>query len=314
MCEDCGRLVHNDEAFSVEDSDYYYCQDCYNRLKHRAIKSYYYKPDPIFYGSGSLYMGVELEIDKGGEDNANAEILLDIANCVEEKIYCKHDGSLHDGFEIVSHPMTLEYHETMNWKTITGGDPINIEEKYQPTERIVSQLRFLFGTNYKISVPQDEDESAFWDRMVILPFNFSAKKINYSLLEELKEEKDKIVSYCLRTMSHVLNNNCRFYECRVADEMKAEWRNTPTDIKSFEEYRYKNIDVTGNPKDEIFASDLFEQYKVYCFEKDLAEISYNNARKWIQTNVPECTAKRIHKTGQNPLSGYTGIRFINIFN
>ena len=119
VCEECGRLVHNDEAFSVEDSDYYYCQDCYNRLKNRAIKSYYYKPDPIFYGSGSLYMGVELEIDKGGEDNSNAEKLLDIANRVEEKIYCKHDGSLHDGFEMVSHPMTLEYHKNeMNWKEI----------------------------------------------------------------------------------------------------------------------------------------------------------------------------------------------------
>lgn len=117
-CDECGCLLHNDDALYDEDNDRYYCQSCYNSHRNRAIKSYYYKPDPIFYGSGSLYMGVELEIDKGGEDNANAEKLLDIANRVEEKIYCKHDGSLHDGFEILSHPMTLEYHETMNWKEL----------------------------------------------------------------------------------------------------------------------------------------------------------------------------------------------------
>ena len=42
--------------------------------------------------------------------------MLDIANRNEERIYCKHDGSINDGFEMVSHPMTLDYHtNNMNW-------------------------------------------------------------------------------------------------------------------------------------------------------------------------------------------------------
>jgi len=57
-----------------------------------------------------------LEIDKGGEEHSNAQNLLDIANKNEERIYCKHDGSINDGFEMVSHPMTLDYHiNNMNW-------------------------------------------------------------------------------------------------------------------------------------------------------------------------------------------------------
>jgi len=36
--------------------------------------------------------------------------LLEIVNDSCKHIYCKHDGSIHDGFEIVSHPATLEYH------------------------------------------------------------------------------------------------------------------------------------------------------------------------------------------------------------
>ena len=73
-------------------------------------KRYGYKPEPIFYGDSHRYFGVELEIDEAGRDNNYAEELIDIANMREEHIYIKSDGSLYDGMEIVSHPMTLEYH------------------------------------------------------------------------------------------------------------------------------------------------------------------------------------------------------------
>lgn len=118
-CEECGRLISNSNAYYDDDSDYPYCESCFSKLKERPIKSYSYKPEPIFYGSGNLFMGVELEIDKGGELDENAQELIDIANRSHEHIYCKHDGSICDGFEIVSHPMSPEYHiSNMNWKDV----------------------------------------------------------------------------------------------------------------------------------------------------------------------------------------------------
>jgi len=36
-----------------------------------------------------------------------------------ENAYCKHDGSLDDGFEVVTHPMSLEYHmREMPWQRV----------------------------------------------------------------------------------------------------------------------------------------------------------------------------------------------------
>ena len=36
-----------------------------------------------------------------------------------ERLYCKHDGSLSNGFELVTHPMSLEYHqEEMPWPEV----------------------------------------------------------------------------------------------------------------------------------------------------------------------------------------------------
>lgn len=119
VCDDCGRVVHQDDSQYDEGSDRTYCHYCYSKHENNAIMSYNYKPEPIFYGSGNLFMGVELEIDRGGEFDENAKELLAIGNSSNQRIYCKHDGSLNEGFEIVSHPMTLDYHkDEMNWPQI----------------------------------------------------------------------------------------------------------------------------------------------------------------------------------------------------
>ena len=58
-------------------------------------------------------------MDCGGKDDKNARTLKDIANMHNENIYIKSDGSIDDGFEIVSHSMTLEYHlNEMDWESV----------------------------------------------------------------------------------------------------------------------------------------------------------------------------------------------------
>lgn len=111
-CSGCGDIIHRDNAQYDDYDDCYYCCDC---IPDRAIQSYLYKPEPIFNGDSNLYMGVELEVDGGGYDECNAQKILDI----EPLVYCKYDGSLNDGFEIVSHPCDLDYHiNTMKWREI----------------------------------------------------------------------------------------------------------------------------------------------------------------------------------------------------
>ena len=102
--DDCGDTI-------------YYCADCLRDRKKRNIKEYSYKPQPIFktgthdkfYSSKDiqeLLFGVELEIDKGYDPEETAGKLCEES----EDIYCKHDGSLSNGIEIVTHPCTLSYH------------------------------------------------------------------------------------------------------------------------------------------------------------------------------------------------------------
>ena len=118
-CTDCGRLIHRDDACYFDDEPF--CQDCYDRhFDDKCIKDYGYKPEPIFHGDGNRFFGVELEVDDAGEEDDNAYYVLEVGNCNGlEHIYCKHDGSLGDGFEVVTHPMSLDYHlNDMPWEKV----------------------------------------------------------------------------------------------------------------------------------------------------------------------------------------------------
>lgn len=109
-CVQCDRLIHENYAHFDDETGDAYCDGCWEGY-NGVIHDYYYKPSPIFHGTNSkLYMGIELEVDRGGEDSYNAQKILDVLNNDDENVYIKHDGSLDRGFEIVSHPATLEYH------------------------------------------------------------------------------------------------------------------------------------------------------------------------------------------------------------
>lgn len=119
-CVDCGCVIHHEDAYYIDEDDYdARCYSCHCKCNTRVIHDYYYKPEPIFYGKGNRFFGVELEVDGAGESNRNAAKILEIANRYEELVYIKHDGSLSSGYEIVSFPMTPDFHlKEMPWGEI----------------------------------------------------------------------------------------------------------------------------------------------------------------------------------------------------
>ena len=170
-CERCDRLIHDDDT--RWHGDYPYCQSCYDDICDDFINEYSYKPDPIFHHCPDekkiRYYGVELEIDKGGKDDGNAEILYNIANSDEENLYIKSDSSLSDGMELVSHPCSLQYHKTeFPWadvmkkavsmyyrshNTNTCGLHIHIGredlgETVEEQEEVISRIMFFFESHW----------------------------------------------------------------------------------------------------------------------------------------------------------------------
>ena len=149
-CDCCSRIVRSHNIYWRNDIPY--CEHCYDDFDDE-IEEYSYKPEPIFYpslSSGKRYLGVELEVDNGGKDDENAESIKEIGNYRHDHIYIKSDGSLDDGFEIVSHPMTLEYHmEDMDWEGVLG-DAVRLNYRSHQTSTCglhVHVNRDAFGSN-----------------------------------------------------------------------------------------------------------------------------------------------------------------------
>lgn len=120
ICTDC--ITYNSSVYTCPECDTYVFDPDYNNEGYcfahdpsrTLIHDYCYKPTPVFHpfrSTDTVYMGVELEVDgmRGRRtyvtDGANA-----VNDIMDGFVYLKHDGSLDDGFEIVSHPATMEYH------------------------------------------------------------------------------------------------------------------------------------------------------------------------------------------------------------
>lgn len=67
-------------ADSDEEGEVPCCESCYQRKVGGALHSYSYKPAPVFYGGGPLYLGVELEVDGAGKSASNAREILNVMN------------------------------------------------------------------------------------------------------------------------------------------------------------------------------------------------------------------------------------------
>ena len=122
-CHGCGAYVLNDNTTYDEETDEYLCDACYNaRTEERTAVIHGYhssqRPELDFHRTASdlpnpLYFGVELEIDDGGEDHNKARTILGVLGT--EHAFAEHDGSLSNGFEIVTQPFTLKYYtETLS--------------------------------------------------------------------------------------------------------------------------------------------------------------------------------------------------------
>lgn len=58
----------------------------------------------------------------------------------------------------------------------------------------------------------------------------------------------------------------------------------------------------------MYAQSLYYEYQSYCKEKNYDYISYNKMIELIELNLSsKCKRKRIHHTGSNPRSGFTGL-------
>ena len=293
ICDDCDDIIRSDCVHYMEG--HYYCDDC--EPSHRSIiHDYNYKPVPTFYGELSDvvkgYYGLELEIDDGEYKQEAARAIQDAGG---DCIYLKHDGSLScDGFEIVTHPATLEYHmNTMPWHDI-----IRAARDYDYTSHDagtcglhIHASRSLFGadrTTQDLNIAKIILLIDFWWEQYIVPFsrrnynqlNDWAKKPNAYIMASDSEHdaiyKAKQSGECDRYKAVNLKNThtveFRFFRGTLRrDTIMASIQFVDTLIKYVSSVKLKDLwDKTFN---DVFGDTQYPELKEYLQKRKILDES-----------------------------------------
>ncbi len=137
-CERCGETLERDDAYQLDG--YLYCSGCHDDEQDEryssedderpteGVHSYGYKPTAVYFNSDGLasgragkitadngilrglpYMGMEIEVEDPNNRYDHNDIVHEIHSRTNGLVYVKEDCSLSNGFEIVTHPMTIGY-------------------------------------------------------------------------------------------------------------------------------------------------------------------------------------------------------------
>jgi hypothetical protein len=156
ICSDCTDEYY---AYNEESDEYHHRYDDREEEVEDDVLSY--NADPLEYLSycqtraeakGAnpakpvVYLGIELEVERN-KSGADRHINREVSSVLQGTAIVKHDGSLDDGFEVVSAPMTLAYHyggidgKTCPWDEFFAG----------PAKKLKSWLTDTCGIHVHVS-------------------------------------------------------------------------------------------------------------------------------------------------------------------
>ena len=188
-------------------------------------------------------------------------------------------------------------------KMLTGDDTVNINQKHKDIFRYENRAKLIFASNFPIHLV--EDDNAFWNRLVYLPFTKSVPKCQQDkkLLKKMKAEKNAIVSKALYYAKELVENDFQFPSTSYIECKMMEWQGKS--CKSVESFLGDCCFCGGEYEGELLET-LYLSYEQYCKYADYVAISKNEFKKFLeeQKGLKHCK-KRLG--GGNPRSAFEGI-------
>ena len=184
-CHDCGCTAYMDDSLYVAGYDNYIGSCCSDNYRyHEGHDEYYHDDDypyddeeddgyhngiygydydvteqlsPIYHGNEKRLLATEIEVER--RNDCSSSIAEDVGQTMRNFALCKHDGSLSNGFEIVSAPATISalkegwtkfceanYSDQLSsWHTETCGMHIHVDRTSLTPLEIGKLLVFVNG-------------------------------------------------------------------------------------------------------------------------------------------------------------------------
>lgn len=288
-CDNCGEYYHENEMNYDDDRDCSYCDSCYAERKSDYIYDYHEFQDWEFHKSTyeiannitpDFYIGFENEVECGDayEDCGT------LAREVRQKypVICSRDGSLDEGFEIVSHPLSYEW-------IMENSSMLKDMLDYLKNNCVKSHDTDTCGLHFHITRPSEE----VIDRIWLLLETYKDELIKFSRRDldkinewskfltdtELTQNTDGEVVKSLYFIKKNKENTSRYMALNLQNNRTIEFRLFRGTLK-FETFM-ASIELVNNivklcsdlSRDlKTITWDLITQTpycKEYCFSKDI---------------------------------------------
>ena len=267
---ECDGEYHNEpESNDDDDND---DDDC--NMDAACINSYSYRPAMKFHklsneNENAPFFGIELEVER---KNSNGLKHKYMAGMIEhEHWYFKTDGSLTDGFEIVTHPMTFNYIQ-QGEKTFTDSLKLLVENGYNSYDANTCGMHIHISKN-----------------------NFTTWHL-YRFLKFFVENKEFIVAISQRKMEKLKkwanieddSDSSLIYKAKKKDGNSERYvainlKNTATiEIRIFR----GTLNINSFMKNIEFAHALF------MYTKENKEISLDGFKMYIQSSCDYSNLKK----------------------
>lgn len=162
-------------------------------------------------------------------------------------------------------------------KQLTGNDSVPAERKYEAPFRFKNEAKLLYGANNLPCIENGQNSRAFFNRLVIIPFNYSIPKNEQDkkLKAKLIKERNYITHKCIQSLERLKANNYEFVTSSKSEFIK---RNYIISNNSVFEFISEKCFIGKGIK--IYKSYLYEHYLNFCKENGYKEKETFSSRKF----------------------------------
>lgn len=193
------------------------------------------------------------------------------------------------------------------FKSVTAGDDLPVEIKYQDGYTAKAIARMIFATNH---MPDFVDRSAaVWDRIRIVPFNQRIRNTtaqNPHLSTELCEELPGIFNWALRGLA-MLRKRKTFPEATEGEKIKDELRNQCDHERAFLSEKTEAYPGGFEVKDKLYA-----EYREWIQANGYRALGKSKFDQRVTAIYPSVTESR-HRTENGQVRCFSGIRLKSWF-
>ena len=207
FCEDCEQYFHIDYACYSEMDECYFCEDCIGDHVSEYISEYhdhdydeFKMTDEDEENNNKLFFGIELEIEanhRNNHDNLASEIL----NLTDDFVF-EQDGSLNNGFEIISMPFSKNYMketleddlyamlQTINEHNYEGKNTcgLHFHVSYEAIRSIPNLLKIVEYYKEELTILSRREESSLNRWSPFYTKNFDKEEITNEMIEEIVDD------------------------------------------------------------------------------------------------------------------------------